>query len=101
MLIFSTKLRTFSTDPSSKLYVLGHDGDTLGVNGAQVGIFEESNEISLASLLKSQHSRALETEISLEVLGNFSNETLERHLADEKISSLLVLSYIAESNSAL
>lgn len=48
-------LSTLATDPAGKLDVLGHDGHTLGVDGAKVGILEQSNEVSLAGLLKSHH----------------------------------------------
>jgi hypothetical protein len=34
------------------LNVLGHDGHTLGVDGAQVGVLEEADQVSLAGLLK-------------------------------------------------
>ena len=40
-------LSTLSADTAGKLDVLGHDGDTLGVDGAQVGVFEESYEVGL------------------------------------------------------
>jgi hypothetical protein len=43
------------------------------VNGAQVGIFEETNQICLTGFLEGSDSRALETEISLEVLGDFTH----------------------------
>ncbi len=36
-------LSAFSTDTSCQLDVLWHDGDTLGVDGAQVGVLEESD----------------------------------------------------------
>ena len=39
-------LSTFTTDTAGKLDILGHDGDTLGVDGAQVGIFEETDQVS-------------------------------------------------------
>ena len=44
----------------------GHDGDTLGVDGAQVGVFEETDEVSLGCLLKGHDGRGLETEIGLD-----------------------------------
>eukprot|EP00798_Chlamydomonas_sp_ICE-L_P006368 gene6368-biopygen1515 len=31
-------------DAASQLDVLGHDGDTLGVNGSQVGVLEQANQ---------------------------------------------------------
>ena len=36
------ELSTLSTDAVSQLDVLGHDGDTLGVDGAQVGVLEQT-----------------------------------------------------------
>jgi len=39
---------------------------TLGVDGSQVGVFEEGDEVSLSSLLKSHDSRGLEAEIGLQ-----------------------------------
>ena len=83
-------LSTLSADTAGELDVLGHDGDTLGVDGAQVGVFEESYEVGLGSFLKGHDGRGLETEVSLEVLGDFTDKTLERQLADEELSALLV-----------
>ena len=50
----SSRLSTFSTDTASQLDVLGHDGDTLGVDCAQVGILEQTNEVGLGCFLKIQ-----------------------------------------------
>ena len=36
-------LRPFSSDPSCQLDVLGHDGDPLGVDSAEVGVFKEAD----------------------------------------------------------
>lgn len=49
------------------------DGDTLGVDGAQVGILEERDEVRLNRLLKSTDGRGLEAQIGLEVLGDFTD----------------------------
>ena len=93
-------LSTLTTDTAGKLDVLWHDGDTLGVDGAQVGVLEKTNEVSLASLLEGHDSGALETKVSLEVLGNLTDETLEGQLADKKLSGLLVSSDLTKSNSS-
>ena len=68
-------LFTLSYDSSGQLNVLGHDGDALGMDGAQVGVFKETNEVSLASFLKSHDRRAMETQIGLEVFSDLSHET--------------------------
>ena len=92
------KLSTLSTDTAGKLDVLGHDSDTLGVDGTQVGVLEEANQVSLTGLLEGHDSRALEPQVSLEILGNLSDEMLEGELADEKLSGLLVSSDLTEGN---
>ena len=43
-----------SADTASQLDVLGHDCDTLGVDGTQVGVFEETNQVSLRCLLETR-----------------------------------------------
>lgn len=58
-------LSPLTTDPPSQLNVLGHDGHTLGMDGAQVGVLEETHQVRLGSFLKGKHRMALETKISL------------------------------------
>ena len=60
------------------------------MDGAEVGVLKETHQVGLASLLKSHHSRALEPQVSLEILGNLTNETLEGQLTNEQFSRLLV-----------
>ena len=83
-------LCSFSADSACQLNVLGHNRDTLGVDGAQVGVFKQTNKVSLASFLKGHHSRALETQICLEILSDFSHKTLEGQLADQQLGGFLV-----------
>ena len=49
-------LGSLSTDPPGELDVLRHDGDSFGVDGAQVGVLEESNQVGLGCFLKCHHS---------------------------------------------
>ena len=93
-------LGTLATDSAGKLDVLGHDCHTLGVDGAQVGVLEETDQVCLAGLLKSHDGRALEAEISLEVLSDFTYKTLEWELADEKLGGLLVTTDLTESDGS-
>ena len=46
------------------------------MDGTQVGVFEETDEVSLGCLLKGHDGRGLETKIGLEVLGDFTEQTL-------------------------
>ena len=50
------ELSTFSSDSPGQLDVLGHDGHPLGVDGAQVGVLEQTDEVGLAGLLQSHNS---------------------------------------------
>ena len=93
-------LGSFSSDSSGELDVLWHDGDSLGVDGAQVGVFEETNEVSLRGFLEGHDGGGLESEIGLEVLGDFSDESLEGQLSDQKLGRFLVSSDLSESDGA-
>ena len=70
------------------------------MDGAEVGVLEEANEVRLSGLLEGENRRALEAEVSLELLSNLANQALERELADEELSGLLVSPDLAESDSA-
>jgi histone H3 len=70
------------------------------VDGAKVGVLEEGDEVGLNGLLESADGRGLEAEIRLEVLGDLTNKTLERQLADEKLSGFLVATNLTESDGS-
>jgi len=93
-------LGTLSADTASKLDILWHNSDTLGVNGAQIGVLEESDQISLTGLLESTNGSRLEPQVSFEVLSDFSHKTLEGQLPDEELSGLLVSPDLTESDSS-
>jgi hypothetical protein len=91
-------LTALTTEATSELDVLGLDGDTLGMDGAQVGVLEEGDEVGLDGLLESADGRGLEAEVRLEVLGDLTDKTLEGQLADEKLGRLLVATDLTESD---
>ena len=64
------------------------DGDTLGVDGAQVGVLKEGDEVRLDRLLQSADGGRLESEVGLEVLGNLTN------LEDMKVSHVLMEGWV-------
>jgi hypothetical protein len=94
----TSRLSSLSTDTASQLDVLGHDGDTLGVDSAQVGVLKQTNKVGLGSLLKGHDGRRLEAEIGLEVLGDFTDQTLEGQLPDQQLSALLVTTDLSQSD---
>merc|ERR1719187_2425453 len=95
-----SRLGPLSPDPPGQLDVLGHDGDPLGVDGAEVGVLKQSHQVGLAGFLEGHHGGALEAEVSLEILGNLPHKALERQLADEQLGGLLVPPDLSESHSA-
>ena len=53
----TNRLRAFTTNAAGQLNVLGHDGDTLGMDCAQVGVLEERDEVRLGCLLEGQDEK--------------------------------------------
>ena len=68
------------------------------MDGAEVGVFEEADEVSLGRLLKGEYSSRLKSHVRLEVLSDLADEALEGELADEELGGLLVLADLAESD---
>jgi len=92
------------------------------VDSSEVSVLEEGDEVSLSSFLEGHNSRRLEAEIGLVVyypfnqtqsalcqnqkmvtskrltLSDFTDETLEGQLADEKLSALLVATDFTEGD---
>ena len=66
------------------------------MDGAQVGVLEEADQVSFAGLLQSHDGGRLEAQVGLEVLGDLTHQALEGQLADEELSALLVTADLAE-----
>ena len=89
-----------TTDAAGELHILGHDGDTLGVDGAEVGVLEETDHVGLSSLLESEDGGGLETEVVLVLRSDLTDKSLEGELADEELGALLEAADLAEGNGA-
>ena len=50
------KSESVSSDSLGELEISGHDGDSLGMNSAEVGVFEKRYQISFSSFLEGQNS---------------------------------------------
>ncbi len=70
------------------------------MDGAQVGVLKQTDQVSLAGLLQGHDSGALEAQIRLEVLSDFSHQTLEGQLADQQLGGLLIATDLSQSHSA-
>jgi hypothetical protein len=93
-------LRSLSAETTCKLDILGLDSDTLGMDSCQVGVLKESNEVGFTCFLESSNGGRLETQVCLEILGNLTNESLERELSDQELSRLLVTTNLTDSNGS-
>lgn len=51
---------------------------------AEIGIFEKANKVRLGCLLEGQNCLTLESEVALVLLGDFSHESLEGKLSNQK-----------------
>ena len=89
-----------AAEAAGQLHVLGHDGHALGVDGAQVGVLEETHQVGLGGLLQSQQGGALHAQVGLEVLGDLAHQALEGQLADEQLRGLLVAADLAQRHCA-
>ena len=97
-LLLRANLSSFTTDSSCQLDVLGHDRNSFGVDRAQVSVFEQTDQVALASFLQGHDSGALESEVGLEVLSDFTDKSLEGQLSDQQLSWLLVSSDLSQGN---
>ena len=89
-----------AANAAGELDVAGHDGDALGVDGAEVGVLEEGDDVGLGGLLEGAEGVRLETTVGLEVLGDLADEALEGELADEQVCGALVAADLAEGDGA-
>ena len=69
------------------------------MNSTQVSVLKQSNHVSFGSLLNSEDSLRLESQITLVLLSDLTDKSLEGELSDEQLSGLLELSDLTESHS--
>lgn len=114
--------------PASQLDVFGHDGDSLGVDGTQIGIFKQPHQVCFAGLLLRTRATALtflleppsrrppgppnllslylkgpdgctlKPQVGFEILGDLPHQPLEWQLPDKKLGRLLVTTDLSQSH---
>ena len=75
-----------SSDSFRELKIFGHDGHSLGMNGTEIGIFKEGNQVCFSSFLKGKNSLALESDFLFELGRDLTDQSLEGKLSDEQVS---------------
>ncbi len=68
------------------------------MDGTQVSVLEKTDEVGLGGFLEGKNGRSLEAKITLEILGDLTDKTLEGKLADEKVGGLLVTTDLTKSD---
>ena len=68
------------------------------MDGAQVGVLEETHQVGLGGFLECENGGALKPNVRFEVLCDLAHEALKRPLADEKLGGFLVLANLAQRN---
>jgi hypothetical protein len=58
-----TDLLALTTNATSELHVLRHDGDALGMDGAEGRVLEQTHEVRLTRLLQRQDGGRLEATV--------------------------------------
>ena len=91
---------TFPANATGQLHVSGDDRDASGVDGAQIRVLEQPDEVGFRSFLKSEHGRALESQVILELGSDLPNEALEGKLSDQELSALLEATDLSQRHSA-
>ena len=86
------------TDPACQGHVFYHEGDALGMQTDQEGIFEQSDDVGFSCFLKGKNSRGLEPwftngHVSVNTQNlrrDLPHKAKERALAQEQVGGLLV-----------
>ena len=92
-------LEALPADAPRELHVLLHDGDSVGVNRAEIGVLEESGQVTLGGFLEGEESVGLEAELTINAVADGSHEPLEGGLGEKELSGLLILLDLTESDS--
>lgn len=98
----SNERRTFATKSHGKLNILGHNGNSLGMNGAKVHVLKDSYKVCFGSFLKVHEGGTLKTSKSgvrngsPDIFRNFAHESLERRLGEQEVCRLLIATNLSK-----
>ena len=70
------------------------------MDGAQVRVFEQGNQVGLAGFLQGKKGCALKAQVIPEVLGDLAHQALEGKLADQQVRGLLVAADLAQGDGS-
>ena len=87
-----------SADSSGEVHILLEDSGALGVDGAEVGVLEDSDDVSFRSFLEGKESLRLESEFVIEIRADASDKSLERGAWKEVADRFLIFLNLSEGD---
>ena len=99
-LVEALPLSVLTSDAPSKLNVLGHQGDSLSVEGYEVAVLEDASEVALRSLLECVQGGGGEPDIGVGGSRDVTDEPLEGQPRDDGLGLSLHLLDLLESQRA-
>ena len=87
-------------DAPGKLHVFGHYGHALGMDGAQVGVLEDADQVCLGCFLECQDCCRLKPQIVATILRDLFYQPLEREFSYQKVGRFLELSDLSQGDRA-
>ena len=89
---------TVASDPPCQVHVFLLDGDALGMDGAEVGVLEDTDDVGLGGFLEGLDGLRLEPQLVVHVSGDALDEALERGTREKHVDGLLVPLHLAEGD---
>ena len=77
---------TVSSDSSGQIHVLLLNSNAFGMDCAQIGVLEKTDDVGLASLLQSMQCLRLEAQAVVHLSANRTHETLKGSARQKHIS---------------
>ena len=86
----------FSTDTTGELEVFRHNGNPLGVDSTEVGIFKQADKVLLRCFLDCQDGSGLKSEVRLEVLSYAPDKAGEGKFSNQELGGFLILADLSQ-----
>merc|ERR1711988_703921 len=93
-------LEFLTSNSSGQLQVSNHVGDSSGVDGAEVGVLEKTDQVGLGGLLEGSEGGALESQVSAGLVSKVLNQSLEWQLPQQEVSRSLELSDLSDGDGS-
>jgi hypothetical protein len=94
------RLGILRSEALCQLYVFRHDRDAARMDGTEVGVLEEVDDVALGCLLHGEDGAGLEAEALIAPHGDLADQALEREFSEQHVMPFLILVNFAEGDGA-